>query len=139
MRTTLNFVKSRVLWEEQHMKMRVEETNVKTEASALVSSHPDSQSSHQKCKYCGRKNHRSDQCWKESPHLAAARFQRRRNVADKASAFVADKDDAHIVMNNDDFSVMMAKARQPDAAHNAYPWVIDSGCTSHMTFDALHS
>ncbi len=39
---TLEFVKSRLLQEEQRMKMRMEATNVKSEASALVSSHPDS-------------------------------------------------------------------------------------------------
>ncbi len=42
---TLEFVKSRLFQEEQRMKMRMEATNVKCEASALVKSHPDSQSS----------------------------------------------------------------------------------------------
>ncbi len=132
---TLEFVKSRLFQEEQRMKMRMEATHVKSEASALVSSHPDSQSSHHKCKHCGRKNHRSDRCWKAFPELAPARFFRRRNVPDKAPAFLADNDDSIPVMTNEDFACMMAKAREPDEVKQSHPWIIDSGCTQHMTFD----
>ncbi len=117
------------------MKMRTEATNVKSEASAVVSSHPDSQSSHHKCKYCGTKNRRSDRFWKAFPELALARFYRRRKVPDKASAFVTDNDDTILVMANDDFACMMAKAREPDEVKQIHEWIIDSGCTEHMTFD----
>ncbi len=37
------------------MEMTMEVTNVKAEDSALLQSRSDSQSSHQKCTYCGRK------------------------------------------------------------------------------------
>ncbi len=94
------------------MKMRMEATKVKSEASALVSSHPDSQSSHHKCKHCSRKNHRSDRCWKAFPELAPVRFSRRRNVPDKAPAFVADNDDSIPVMTNDDFRLYDGKSQR---------------------------
>ncbi len=29
----------------------------------------------------------------------------------------------------------MAKAREPDEVKQSHPWIIDSGCTQHMTFD----
>ncbi len=38
-------------------------------------------------------------------------------------------------MTNEDFACMMAKAREPDDVKQSHPWIIDSGCTQHMTFD----
>ncbi len=55
-------------------------------------------------------------------------------MAEKAPALVANNDDPP-VMPNDDFAFLMARARELDAAHNAHPRIIDSGCSSHMTFD----
>ncbi len=96
------------------MKMHMEATNVKSEASALVSSHPDSQSSHYKCKHCGRKNHRSDRCWKAFPELAPARFSRRRTCPTRHLRFSLTTMISIPVMTNYDFTCMMAKAREPD-------------------------
>ncbi len=51
-------------------------------------------------------------------------------------AFSLDNDDAHIVMTSEEFALMMAKARLPDTAHNGHSWIMDSGCSPHMTFDS---
>ena len=130
---TLEFVKSRLLQEEQRMKMRMEATNVKSEASALVSSRPDPEPSTKKCKHCGKKGHRSERCWKEFPELAPAWIKNGRK--EKEPAFIADNDAPSSVMTNDDFACLMARARESGATKNKHPWIIDSGCTSHMTFD----
>ncbi len=38
-------------------------------------------------------------------------------------------------MSNDDFALLIAKARDLDVTHKVHPWIIDSGCSSHLTFD----
>ncbi len=63
-----DFIKSRVMQEEQRIKMRSDEALKKSETAALLSSHSQS-SNRPKCNHCCRMGHLEGNCWKKYPHL----------------------------------------------------------------------
>ena len=72
---TFEFIKSRLLLEEQRNHQRIESSHHSTEESALISSQRDvswggrNDNSLRKCNHYGRNNHTSDQCFIKYPHL----------------------------------------------------------------------
>jgi hypothetical protein len=87
---TFEFVKSRLLQEEQRADMRMQISIVKSEAAALVAhDHSESCSSCRKspkCEHCGMLGHSIDRCWKKHPHLRRSFGDRHK----KQSALMAD-------------------------------------------------
>ncbi len=113
--------------------MRMEAAHMKSEASALLSYRTDTKLTPQKCKHCG-KNHRSEMCLEKFPELAPAWMKKRKNIPAKSPAFVTSDDDGQSMSANE-FAFLMANARNIKASKINHPWLIDSGCASHVTFD----
>ena len=109
-----DFVKSRVLQEEQRIEHRIGQGNIKAEASALLTYQRPYRRDRPKCNFCGRLGHVETKCWKKHPHLNPFK-----KTADKEpAAFVAAE-------NGDDFVCLLAKhskdsedSTQPEKSKN---------------------
>ena len=117
--TELNFefVKARVMQEEQRINMRSSEILRKSEERALVA---DAHKPRPKCNYCGRKGHIEVCCWKKYPE---------KSPHTKSAALMAALSD------EDPIICLMTKYRSANAAEYSDDWYIDSGCSNHMTFN----
>ena len=123
-----DFVKSRVLQEEQRIEQRIGQSNVKSEASALLTNQRPYREDRPKCNFCGRLGHVEAKCWKKHPHLNPYNKTANKETA----AFVAAE-------NREDFVCLLAKhskhSEDSVQAEKSRNWYIDSGCSSHMTQD----
>ena len=132
---TFEFVKSRLLQEEQRNQQRIESSIHKNEESALVSNQRDvswggrNGKSSRKCNHCGRTNHTSDQCFIKFPHLKAE-YDKRYAMREKA---LIAKITAQLSQPDSDFCMMANDTKFSSNASSG--WVIDSAATSHMTHD----
>ena len=115
---TLNFefVKSRVMQEEQRIKIRADESLVKSETSALFTNRQKARR-RPSCDNCGKLGHVSSKCWDKYPHL---RPQRNRPQAALVSNQLIDETPVCLLAFHERTSTY---------------WYIDSGCSHHMTFD----
>ena len=115
---TLNFefVKSRVMQEEQRIKIRADESLLKTETSALFTNHQKAKR-RPSCDNCGKLGHVASKCWDKYPHL---RPQRNRPQAALVSNQLIDETPVCLLAFHERTSTY---------------WYIDSGCSHHMTFD----
>ena len=123
-----DYVKSRVLQEEQRIEKRIGQDNAKSEASALVSNQRQYRRDRPKCNFCGRLGHVESKCWKKHPHLNP----HNKTVSKDPAAFVAAE-------NEEDFVCLLAKhskyAEDSIQTEKSSNWYIDSGCSNHMTHD----
>ena len=126
------FVKSRIMQEEQRIGMRTQLTIKKSETSALVSKQVShctncsfSRKSPPHCTHCNKVGHHESKCWIKYPHLNP----RNKKMSERKPAFIAAG------CNEDPVVCLMAKyeaAKEPKESGN---WYIDSGCSNHMTYD----
>ena len=120
-----DFVKSRVLQEEQRIQQRIAESKVKSEASALLTIHQTYRKTRPKCNFCGKLGHIESKCWKKHPHLNPCT-----KTADKEStAFVARENGEGFVCLPANHSKYSTNSVQPEKSKN---WYIDSGCSTHI-------
>ena len=131
---TFQFVVSRCQQEEQRQQQRLEESLIKSETSALVATkHKKARS---KCKHCG-KQHDSNKCWQKYPHLAPPD----RTYHSRAEALIThdmskpvdDKDD-HLLFYPRTVALHASRLAE-DYGKVPKGWIIDSGCSAHMTYD----
>ena len=147
---TLDFVKSRLLQEEQTANMR-HSRNVRNKNAALLNTARPPRSQH-KCTNCGRIGHTADRCWgkdingrrplpsnnNRGPRKNDGnRHNRNQDMREnKQSAFVTH--DHHEVVDQfdeADYTCLMSKIVKSGMPTGSSSWIIDSACTSHMTFD----
>ena len=137
---TIDFVKSRLLQEEQRSKHRREAStsSVKSGASALLGSAGQNYKSKVrtgasrgiKCEHCGKKGHNALKCWYLHPEKAP--------WATKTNAAAMDTVKRAESENDKDPVRLMASGVSSDTGINKHIgslWLIDSGASSHMTFD----
>ena len=130
----LEFVKSRLLQEEQRMKSRSDAATLKSEASALLTARRNSQSYQQKCNHCGKVNHTDDRCYIKHPELAPPYWEHIRNKNQIAAAHAAITANIVPEEEHNDCS-LVSNTQSRHMVQNKRPWLIDSGSTSHITFD----
>ena len=132
---SLDFVKSRLLQEEQRANMKSSSSNT----SALVSAAPTVRNNNDyKCTNCGHMGHTAARCWGKDlngrrpapPNGYKSRFAQR-----KESAHVTKKNDPEMIVNDVDFTCLMAKVPQASKPAIASSWLVDSACTAHITFN----
>ena len=129
---SLDFVKSRLLQEEQRMLERVD-VKPSTDA-ALVSVNRGGRASADvpKCTFCGRKYHTESRCWQKHPHLRPEKAGKQAGLTANASppADDTDSDSGAVVclMTTTDESA-------PNNAADRAKWIIDSGATAHICND----
>ena len=126
------FVKSRILQEEQRICMRTKTALEKTESAALVyktSSQNNScrtcaaRTTRPTCNYWKKVGHIEAKCWKKNPQLNP----HKKNVP--TPALIAHKSDRDPVI------CLMVKYESSDELPKFRNWFIDSGCSNHMTSD----
>jgi len=127
-------VKSRIMQEEQRIKMRTTAAVSKSEAGALISKcHGNcgqcnvANKERPKCAHCGKIGHTIDKCWKKYPHLNP---HTKRNQGNNRPAFVATR-------SNDDPGVvcLIGETFVTKGSTKTNEWLIDSGCSNHMTYN----
>ena len=131
---TLDFVKSRLLQEEQRILDRGGTNH--GQDSALVNAPQTPVRNHHipECDHCGRKGHTEPRCWQKYPHLKPRRFQK------KQSGLVVNAVPAPEDINDDsgsDTVICLMAAEIPESIKRAsrVDWIIDSGATSHICND----
>ena len=142
---TVDFVKSRLLQEEQRIRDRRDTSSsiVKSEASALVNSGGSQYNLKGrrgtnrvfKCNHCGKRGHIAPKCWDLHPDQAPWA----NNKTNHSTAVVSNADKAQ--PQNEALVCLMADVESNASANNkqsSYMWYIDSGASSHMTFDIHH-
>ncbi len=127
------FVKSRIMQEEQRINMRTQSALKKSETSGLVSKQLSSNhcsncsSSHRSrphCTHCNKDGHLENKCWVKYPQLNPLN----KKGSDNKPAFIA-------AGSIDDLVVcLMAKYEKSSEPKKSGNWYIDSGCSNHMTY-----
>ncbi|CDF39664.1 unnamed protein product [Chondrus crispus] len=132
---SLDFVKSRLLQEEQRANMK----SSSSQTSALVNRAPNNRDINDyKCTNCGHTGHTATRCWGKDlngrrpapPSTYKPRMSQR-----KQSAFVTQKPDPDMVVNSVDFTCLMSKASHTNDMEMSPSWLVDSACTAHITYD----
>ncbi len=117
------FIKSRVMQEEQRIKMRSDDALKKSETAALLSNHRRTHP-RPKCNHCGRMGHWEAKCWTKHPHM---------NPLNK------NKPTALVSTSPEDETPICLLAEHGNLStssrHYESDWYIDSGCSQHMTHD----
>ncbi len=90
---TLDFIKGRLLQEEQRTDIRIEKLNIKSESSALVATRRDGKPFTDKCTHCNKSGHPASRYCRLFPHLRpsllATSFRVARQIFCQSSLTVA--------------------------------------------------
>ena len=123
---TMDFVKSRLLQEEQRMTDR-DKSKPAPDAALVTQPNPSNKVS---CSHCGKENHTEAKCWKKYPHLQPNRVGR------KQTGLAAKSERQTVGDNESSDTEICLTARGRDVSENRNPnWIFDSGCTSHVCYD----
>ena len=150
---SLDFVKSRLLQEEQRADMReVEETRTKNAALFNNARNQGPPIRRRHCTNCGRDGHSAERCWgkdingrRPAPPQGYRPPPRNNRLTrpEKQSAFVGrtrevaqDNGTTDMpLIDEAEYTCLMSKLVKSEAPRRSSSWIIDSACTSHMTFD----
>ena len=127
------FIKSRVIQEEQRIIMHTQSAQAKSETAAVLSIHPGNSSrdggyrrrSSFYCNFCKRTGHNESRCWKKFLHLNPSRNNRQ---SSNLALIVKQFDEDPVVC-------LMAKYENSSEPKNSNRRFVDSGCSNHMTFN----
>ena len=145
---TFELVQSRCLQEEQRHAQRDAEALQKSEAAALLarkSSKPGSSPLPEMCTHCG-KHRDSSRCYIKYPHLAPKGHPARKHLDNSkkdTKALVAQTPNTTQLPTENDFVCLLGTPPSRNIAlqsnvhstSSSRYWIIDSGCTSHVTHD----
>ena len=145
---TFELVQSRCLQEEQRHAQRDQDALKRSEAAALFATGSSKQrksASTETCVHCG-KHRDSSKCYFKYPHLAPQGHPARArldNVKKDSKALVAQTPpDTQLPPENDYVCLLgvppaheVALQSSQHMASSSTHWIIDSGCTSHVTHD----
>jgi len=121
------FIKSRVMQEEQRIQMRTKSAHAKSETAALLSNQSKSRGPGRRrpyCNYCKRLGHIETKCWTKFPHLDP----KNKTNSDNPALIAAQSDEDPVVC-------LMAKYEESPVEKKSDKWFVDSGCSNHMTFN----
>jgi len=129
---TMDFVKSRLLQEEQRIIDRTPFPTKPSGDSALVNRAFDR--TRPKCTHCKRPGHDESKCWDKYPHLRPNRRGLLAAANVNSPAEVQDHESS-----GDEFICLVATSSTAlnvtESAPSKNSWVIDTGATAHMSFD----
>lgn len=124
------FIKSRIMQEEQRIGMRSKASISKSETSALVTKNGTTTSdkchkcavaaNRPVCSHCKKVGHEVSKCWKLYPHLNPHKKSK--------TAIIATQSD-------EDPTICLLSRKVKVGTSNSADWFIDSGCSNHMTYD----
>lgn len=124
-------VKSRVMQEEQRMGMRVAAASSKAESAALLAENQKhgencvNCNSRPTCKHCGKRGHTEEKCWRKHPNLNP---HKSKPPSSSQPAFYLRDEEADTIC-------LLGRHRSGRSTTNLHEWIIDSGCSNHVTFN----
>lgn len=129
---TLDYVKSRLLQEEQRMVDRIDVKPARD--AALVNERTSERGGRDVpvCSFCNKRNHTEPRCWKKYPHLRPKRDGGNASgLTAKGSRPATEPED-----ENSSVVCLMANASSAKVSRACEArWVIESGATSHICHD----
>lgn len=140
---TLDFVKSRVPQEEQRMGKREKENHIKAETAALLARRADGSLFRTFCDHCKRPGHVSEKCWIKFPELRPKDTRRPLGLQTNTQGKAGSKPAALVVRDptpgaeddTEDYICLLSRSSSPAHTSRSSDWILDSGCSSHMTFN----
>ncbi len=130
------FIKSRIMQEEQRIGMRAKSALAKSESAALVTQGTikcdgctkcfAATRTRPTCDFCKKPGHVESKCWKKHPHLNP---HKKKPIDAPKPALIANQGD------EDPLVCLMAKHQSSSQGASSSNWYIDSGCSNHMTYD----
>ncbi len=121
-----DYVKSRIIQEEQRINARTSQAASKAEAAALLSKDTTPPDRRPTCAHCNKKGHKEARCWKKHPHLNPHKNGHGALVASRQG-----QEDPSVVCLVAKHSVYAAQVEE----NPEIEWIVDSGCSAHMTHD----
>ncbi|CDF33464.1 unnamed protein product [Chondrus crispus] len=91
-----------------------------------------------RCTNCNRHGHTAARCWGKDVNgrrPAPPDGFRSRNPGMKPSAFVSRDETSTAAFAESDFTCLLSTSSPEKKAVNAGSWLVDSGCSAHITFD----
>ena len=119
---SFDFVKASVAQKEQRIRNRHNAVLKKSEQAAMVSK--DQRNRGSICSYCGKRGHSESKCWKKHPHLNpfSKEISTRRALVNIGDNF------------DEDQICLMTQVVRKKPKKTSNELIIDSGCTSHITY-----
>ena len=139
---SLDFVKSRLLQEEQRAEMK-DKPSSSPKDLALMNRVPGTgrPSRDMHCTNCGRSGHTASHCWEKDINgrrpPPPSSYKSRKNQDRKPAAFVSNdgEEKPRFTFESDEaYTFLMAKIEQSAVQSQSTSWLVDSACTTHMTF-----
>ena len=125
---SLDFVKSRLLQEEQRLLER-KDVKPAVDAALVHNVHKQAVGNCVVCGHCGKSNHTEARCWQKYPHLKP----NKPNIRNAGLAARAPKFDNVSDSDSDGYMCLMCKAPDPSIGlATRATWIIDSGATAHI-------
>ena len=137
---SLEFVKSRLLQEEQRAEMK-DKPSSSHKDSPLMNRVPRTgrPSRDMHCTNCGRSGHTASHCWGNDINglrpTPPTSYKSRKNQDRKPAAFVSrEREEKHRVTFESDeaYTCLMTKIEQSTVQSHSSSWLVDAGCTAHM-------
>ena len=91
-----------------------------------------------KCTNFNRYGHTAARCWGKDVNgrrPAPPDGLRPRNTGLKPSAFVSRDENSTVAFAESDFTCLLSTSSPEKKTANAGSWLVDSGCSAHITFD----
>ena len=132
---TTEFVKSRLLQEEQRLSDRTPSSSQSVDSALIMHtccgvSTPSNERHVCVCSHCGKKGHPESRCWKKHPHLRPNHNKQKGLVVDSGTKDVPPDD------TNDNVVCLLTGASTTNTSRACQAtWIIDSGATSHICHD----
>nr|GMD21951.1 Retrovirus-related Pol polyprotein from transposon RE1 [Ipomoea batatas] len=86
------------------------------------------------CKHCGKKGHPPFKCWKR-PDVKCGKCNKLGHHERICKSNFQQKDDAQVVSKQEEEQMFVASCFTSKSSSSSYCWILDSGCTNHMTGD----
>lgn len=136
---SFDFVNSRCHQGEQRQLQREHDSLQRAETAALIASKGKPKGT---CIHCGRHNN-SDKCWKKYPHLAPDRhpYKTKYKAPLTSGTTINNTEECETVCllkvshsSEEDICLTTVESGKR-LVQGKNPWIIDSGCSSHLTYD----
>ena len=133
---SLDFVKSRLLQEEQRAEMKGNKSVSSKDSALLNRARSTGRTYH--CTNCNRPGHTAPYCWGKDINgrrpPPPSNYKPRKNQDQKPAAFVSNEKDGE-THKDDGYTCLISKIKQSNIPSHSTSWLGDSACTAHMTFN----
>nr|GMC55548.1 Retrovirus-related Pol polyprotein from transposon TNT 1-94 [Ipomoea batatas] len=117
-----------------HGEKDKKKSSKKNSRDATTSSKGEKRRDFPTCKHCGKKGHPPFKCCKR-PDVKCGKCNKLGHDERKCKSNFQQKDDAQVVSEQEEEQMFVASCFTSRSSSSSYCWLLDSGCTNHMTGD----